>query len=149
MSSRLNWPRTGGGRFVPSGVVTTLTACPPAKNEYCPPEIDAIYGLPRMALRDLLLPNLKCQWLRERHQQRRQRNFSLAISPLCEVIEIEKSGLIPGLFWDYYLVLFLDNPEMIATRLVPQYIKHGIARLGGRTARGPREPFLVLPSRVS
>src|SRR5438034_5615896 len=98
-SSRLNLPSTGGGRFVPSGVVATLTACPPAKNVYCPPGIDAISRFPRMSLRDLLERTVKRQWLRERHQQRLQRNFSLAISRLCEVIKRTERRLIVTSFW--------------------------------------------------
>jgi len=36
--------------LVPSDVVTTLTACPAAKNEYCPPGTDAISRFFRMLL---------------------------------------------------------------------------------------------------
>src|SRR5271166_5120161 len=58
MSSRLKSPCIGGGRLVPSDVVTTLTACPAAKNVYCPPGIDAISRFPRMPLRYQLRASL-------------------------------------------------------------------------------------------
>src|ERR1700747_3022316 len=43
MTSRLNSPAMGGGRLLPSVVMTTVTCCPPwAKALYWPPGIDAI-----------------------------------------------------------------------------------------------------------
>jgi len=44
-------------------VVTTLTACPAAKNVYCPPGIDAICRFPRIALRYQLHANLDANGL--------------------------------------------------------------------------------------
>jgi hypothetical protein len=41
-NSRLNYPATGGGKPLPSGVATTLVLLPFAKKVYCPPGTDAI-----------------------------------------------------------------------------------------------------------
>jgi hypothetical protein len=63
MTSRLKSPGIAGGTPSPNGVVTTLTACPVAKNEYCPPGIDAISHFPQMPLRYQLHASLDADGL--------------------------------------------------------------------------------------
>jgi hypothetical protein len=80
----LNSPPIGGGRLVPSGVVTTLTACPAAKNEYCPPGIDAISHFPQVPLL-YQLAEPKQRWFTERHQARVARIFLRVMFLLYEL----------------------------------------------------------------
>src|ERR1700745_3310760 len=67
MTSRLNRPGMGGGRLLPSVVVTTLTCWPPcAKALYCPPGIDAILFPHKLSIQSNARRMMISRWNKKR-----------------------------------------------------------------------------------